>query len=373
LGEYRPERAAVDIEGPFVNPKADFAWFTNEILSPETKKLFPLDLCKTYDGGYDDGRYFHELGRSTRHSTGMWPQLSLAIAAYDGKTDDDLIALARKTTKLNPGGDKLMKYLLKNFDAEVYPITSSYPAVALIIAKDLGIPFDQVTTNGFQPPQKHIHKPDFVDEVKQRSPMRILSQNRKELGKFLVPYVKTCEALAECYGMVPKDRIRAEEAIGALLSRHNDLFEDVNDSNLRSTLEYMLLTEEGVMGSHRKVDAMRRVHDDRRLWTYLGDSIVDAMPIEFADYGISINMKDRHALSFSKLNAATTDVSTMIPIFERMLYEDFNPVRLKGELDFEEIRVFTPHDIQKDIEKVIQANGEAKEKLKAMYVMPEIK
>lgn len=365
-----PKRAGMDVEGPWVNPGADFAWGTYPLLSESTKRKFPRVKCENYDGRYDDGRYFYELGRSCRHSTGMWPPLSLALAAFDGKTDDDLIAFAEKTTQLNPGTDKLIEYLLENFDGKVYPITSSYPAVALSIAKKYEIPFNQVFTNGFQP-EKEESKRDFVEEVKRRSPISVLSSNKKELGRFLTQYQKTCEVFGDYYNLALKENVNTDELIRTLLVSHRGLFENVRDNKLRNALEYLFLTEKGVMGSHRKVDEMRSVHDDRRAWTYGGDSIVDGMPIEYADFGFSINMKDRHALPFSKMNFATTDMSKMIPVFDNMLNGRFG-LKLKEELDSEELRVFTPRDIQRDIETVIKVNGEMKNKLKAMYVPVKI-
>jgi predicted HAD superfamily phosphohydrolase len=364
---YSPDHAGVDVEGPFQNPKADFAWQTYEILSPETKETFPLIACKDYDSHYDDGRYFHDLNRShPRHATGMFPQLSLALAGYDGKTDEDLIALAEKTKKLNPGATELMEHLLQNFGREVYPITSSYSAVSLIMARDLGIRFDDVISNGRQH-WKRASKKDLVDEVKARSPMRVLSEHRVELEQFLVPYLKTCETLGQLY--ITEQSSGTEEAIRTALGQHNDLFESVANSELKDTLKQMFLTEKYVMGSHRKVDAMRKIDKDRREWVYIGDRIVDAMPIEFANYGLSINMKDKHALSHSKLNVATTDVSTLIPVFDSIIEGNFYPNRLKRELDSEKIRVFTPHDIQSDIDTVVNVNGEMKDRLKAQYTV----
>jgi len=363
----KPKYVGSDVEGIIGNPGSDFAWqVCDQLLSKETKNKFPRGKCEDYDNKYDDGRYFHDLGRSTRHATGMWPALSLALAAYDGKTDDDLIEFAEKTTQPNPGADKLVSYWLDNFE-EVYFITSSYPPVALKFAKRYDIPFTNVFTLGKQLPLK-IRNNDFETEVKNRSPLSILSKNRKELGRFLDEYVRNCEILGDFYsGATNHDaKTVAELAIRNVLGEQREIFERVSDSELKRELEYLFLTEEGIMGSHGKVNAMRRVFDDRRFWTYVGDGIVDAMPIDYAVCGFSLNMKDKHALSLSKMNFATTDLSELIPVYEAMFRGEFGP-SLK-ELDSEKIRVFTPDDIQEDIEAVVKANGEAKSKLKALYV-----
>jgi len=363
-----PVYVGMDVEGIKVNPKVDFAWISHELLSEPTKAKFTKEVCDIYDGGYDDGRYFYDLGRSQRSSTGKWPLLSLCLAAIDGKTDDDLIALAEKTTQLNPGTDKLMEYLLERFDGRIYPITSSYPAVELPIAKKYDIPFTQVFTNGIQV-RKENPKKDIIEEIERRSPMCILSENREELGKFLNEYKTTWEALATCYEQNSKTPNDAgiNMRINDLLEYHDNLFEKVGNQKLRNVLEYLFLIERGVMGSHRKVDAMRSVKDNRRAWTFVDDGIVGAMPIDWAKGGFSVNTTNKHALSFSKLNVATADVSNLIPVYEAMLDGEFGP-ELKEKLDSERIRVFTPRDIQQDIETVISANKEMKNKLKALYV-----
>ncbi len=369
MGEI-PDYIGLDVEGPLVNPASDFAWLTyDQLLSEKIRERFPREKCVDYDGKYDDGRYFHELGRSKRHSTGMWPPLSLALAALDGKTDDELIAFAEKTTQLNPGTDKLMKYLKKNFE-EVYLITSSYPAVALKIAEKYNIPFNNIFTNGFQPLRFfNPSKKNFIEEVKERSPISKLSVDREELGNFLTEYQDVCGSLGLCYESTLKNITDYGGTIRSLLELHNQLFEKVSNPTLYKPLKYLFLSEEGVMGSHRKTDAMRSVDDNNMLWSFGGDGIVDGMPIDYADCGFSINMTNKHALPFSKMNFATTDVSNLIPAFDAMLDGGFDePAKMKEKLDSEKLRVFTTHDIQQDIDAVVKANSETKKKLKELYV-----
>jgi predicted HAD superfamily phosphohydrolase len=375
----KPKFGGFDVEGPLVNPASDFAWLTyDQLLSESTKEEFPRKRCVDYDENLDDGRYFYELNNSVRHSTGMWPALSLALAAYDGKNDSDLTAFAEKTTQLNPGTDKLMNDLLKKFDGEVFLITSSYSAVALNVAKKYDIPFSHVATNGFQRSLTDRRR-DIAEEIENRSPMLVLSGNKKGLGKFLHEYLDVCDALGQLYSAAMTEEYKKEIgkyntkedslhlAIRNFKDSHDELFEKIHDSNLSFGLKDLFLMEEGVMGSHRKVDAMRKFRDNRRLWSYAGDGIVDGMPIDYAYYGISINMKDKHALRLSKMNFATTDMSHMIPVFDAMFNGNFNR-QMKERLDSEKLRVFTPIDIQQDIDAVIKVNGEAKNKLKELYV-----
>jgi predicted HAD superfamily phosphohydrolase len=372
----KPRYVGLDVEGPLVNPASDFAWKTyDELLSEPTKTKFPRARCESYDERYDDFRYLYDLNKSRRHSTGMWPSLSLALAAIDGKTDDDLIALAEKTTKLNPGTDKLMNYLLEKFDRKdrkIYLITSSHSPVGLSIAEKYGIPFKQVFTHGFQPSRKILSQKDFVSEVKERSPMAVLSEHKEKLGTFLSNYLNICEGLGAFYDVALHEPDKIEKvilnlSIKALLAEHDNLFDDVNDFWLKKTLQHLFLDDEYVMGSHRKVDAMRHVCNDGRRWTYVDDGIVGAMPIDYADYGFSINMTNKHALPFSKLNVATADMSNLIPVYETMLDGEFG-LKTQERLDSEELRVFTPRNIQQDIENVIKVNREMKNKLKDLYV-----
>jgi len=371
----------VDVEGPIVNPKADLAWMIrDELLSEETRAKYTREKCERYDEKYDDGRYFYELNKSSRHSTGTWPLLSLAFAAIDGITDDELIAYAEKTTQENPGTEKLMGYLLERFEGRVNLITSSYAPVGLSIAKKYGIPFKQVFTNGHQPSRKTLSQMSFEDEIKQRSPMAVLSEHKKELDIFMSKYVGICEALGAFYTTL-EEKISQKQydektkylplAIRGLRKAHDELFDKISDFRLQNTLKCMFLNEECIMGSHRKVDAMRSVHDDRRRWGYIGDGIVDGMATEYADFGISLNMTNKHALSLSKLNVATTDVSKLIPVLDAMFSGEFGG-KLKDKLDSEEIRVFSITDIQQDIDAVVKVNREKKNELKALYVPVKI-
>jgi len=364
----KPAYAATDIEGIIFNPGGDFAWESYRLLSEETKAKFSEGGCKVYDGDFDDLGYFHDLDKSQRSSTGKWPELSECIAAIDGKTDDDLIALAKKTSQFNPGADKLMKYLLEKFGGNFYCITTSHPAVGLPLAEKYDIPFSHVFTNGIQI-RRDSPKRDLEEEIKRRSPMKILSECKEELETFLDGYKIIWGALATAYkeyNKTPND-VGINKRISDLRENHNVLFKTVSNSRLRNVLEHMFLSERGVMGSHRKVDAMRSIKDDRSDWTYVDDGIVGAMPVDWAKYGFSVNTTNKHLLSLSKLNFATTDMSNLIPVYESILHEAFEP-KIKEWLNSEKIRVFTPRDVQQDIETVIAANKEMKNKLKELYV-----
>ncbi|MFH1229209.1 MAG: hypothetical protein V1678_02160 [Candidatus Aenigmatarchaeota archaeon] len=356
-----------DYEGPMNNCGGDLAWQTYKLLvSESTKAKYPEDMCKRYDGDFDDGKYFYSINKSERWATGTWPSLSLAIAAVDGKTDDDLIELAGKTVQLAPGVEKMLTYLVETFGPEhVHFETSSYPAAPLMTAKEFGIPFYNVAANGIQ----RYGKKDITEEIKTRSPMGVLSKNKAEVERFLQDYVPVCEKLGSYYVQPLNSQSLSPEQLEDIRSLENqyaELFPKVKDNATREALEGMFLTQEYDMGSHRKVDAMKRFGAKRATTVYGGDGIVDAMPIDWANFGFSINMKDKHALSLSKMNFATADMSLMIPMYESIRNGEFGS-SLQTKLGSEKFAVFTPKEIRRSIEVVVKENGKMKDQIKGCY------
>jgi len=359
-----------DVEGVEVNTAADFAWMSrNNLLSPRTKAIFSKEVCEFYDTNYDDGRYLFELSTRKRkkYSTGKWPLLSLCLMAYDGIDDRKLIEYAKMTTQENPGAYELLRYLMEKTDGEVYFATSSYPAVPLIISHRAKprIPSSHVFCLGSQlgaSLKAYDENPNFEEEVRVRSPLScLLNLSEYSLAKFLHSYLYICERLGKAY------ENKDVEQIQFLLEEHDKVFDRVVGPPLSGAmLRRMLLDEEGCMGSHRKVEIMKSVAKNRKT-IYIGDGIVDAMPIKFADYGISLNMTNTHALSFSKLNVTTTNVSSLIPIFDSILSNRFNPKKLKKELCSDEIKIFTQRDIRERQKEVVKINKGMKTKLKELF------
>ncbi|MFH1473641.1 MAG: hypothetical protein ABIE55_01985 [Candidatus Aenigmatarchaeota archaeon] len=353
------EKIFLDMEGPVVNPKGDFAYVIHEKLSEETRTKFPGKAVDEFDG-YDDKRYFDELRKSDpRHSTGTTPLLVTCIAAYDGKTDEEINYLAEKMVKhnLNPGAGALLEGAIEEFGVDnVYFVTNSNPPIGLNIAEIYGIPFKQVFTNGFQPKRP---KSNLIEEIEQRSPLTALSKNKEELGQFLSDYLASCQSLTVAY-----DQSLKLGQIKTHLEYQRELFDKCSGKQ-GSALKRLFLTEEGIMGGHRKVDAMRSVTDDRGKLGFLGDSIVDAMALNYAGKGVSVNMTNKHALQFSDMNVATNNMSSLIPLFRNMAAGE---IELDKGFDHKKISSFTPHNIQKIIESVIETNSETKNALKAIYV-----
>jgi len=360
----------LDVEGPLVNPKADFAWLVyDNLLSKEIKAIFPREVCEFYDNKYDDGRYLWELNSKKRkkYSTGKWPLVSLCLAVCDKINDDKLIEYARRTTQENPGTSELLSYLTAKTEENVYLITSSYPAVPLLISSKYNISNSQVFSLGTQILERG-RPTSFEEEVYIRSPVRGIKYPLEDLKNFLIHYLYICERLGKAYSSPPSS-FKLFFEIYYLLKEHYSLFKRVTNLSQRDTLEYLFLKERGCMGSHRKVEAMKLITsmEGNKKWVYVGDGIVDAMPLKFADFGISINMTNKHALSFSALNVATTNVSNLIPIFDSIFLTKFDPERLKKELTSDDLKIFTPKDILRNPEEVVRVNREMKNRLKELY------
>ncbi len=406
--DYRnPLYVGLDVEGILVLPKADFAWLIyDRKLSPAMRALFPRERCEAYDGKYDDGRYIYELAKPEGHSTGTWPCVSLALAGMDSVTDRDLINYAEKTTQEMPGTGKFLKDAMEKTGGNVYFATSSYPAVALKIAYKYGIPSSHVFTMGRQLPPDRMQYYDekraeldkkekeqilqmpegsetlanffqaqrkllYDTEVMERSPLGVLNEFNLPLGAFMKKYMDVTGRIGDYYqrGVLnPADATAYE----LFLKEHNSLFGSIprDAKPLREELENLFRSpaSRGNMGSRNKTRSMRQVHDNGDEWFYAGDGIVDGHPIGWARYGVSMNMRDRHALPYSKLSVVTTDVSHLIPVLDQALERELDVEKLKMQLNSAGTQVFSPHDIWTNIETVRTSVGAVKEELAKLYV-----
>lgn len=360
-----------DVEGVFLNPKFDFAWLTYErLLSSSTREKFPRELCEEFDSKYDDGRYLNELYCKRGHATGTWPLLSLMLCALDGISDSQLISFAEKHMLKNPGIDEFISYLKESGKWEkVYLLTSSYAAAPLIFAREQELPAKHVFTLGFQYPlnwQKEEAKFDLEEEVKKRSPIPDFLDHRYQLEEFLNQYLELCKKYVRAY---EGGQLYGENGIYEILTKQENLITSNPNlaPRLRETLRYFLIQENGLMGSRGKVRAMQSICEMPEMWAYIGDGIVDGMPIHFARYGISLNMTNPHALKFSKLNVATSNLSNLIPVYENLELIISDPGQIKENFSNPSTKIFTPEDIRERFEEVVKANREAKEILRGMY------
>lgn len=340
---------AFDLEGILVNPAADFAWLVyDNLVSPRTRQKYPRGLIEKFDE-YDDTRWERERNRKG-HNTGTTPIISLCIAAADGITDDRLIGHAENTTKETPGAKELLAYIR---GTNAYIITSTYAVAPVIIASRYGIPFYNVFSNGFQQSATSCKfNPALSEEVRWRSPVSELVAEREELMHFLDRYLINCGRILEAY--------KNENSVDELLEEQRNLF-NVPAKGLSRTLKYLLLDETGIMGAHNKARVLRRLAPNGNI-IYLGDSIVDADALDFANYGISMNCTNEHALLASKLNIATIDIGNFIEIYEMIRAGKF--AYASGLAGFS---TYSPEDIRERSAYVLAANREAKNELKRQY------
>jgi predicted HAD superfamily phosphohydrolase len=348
-----------DLEGVGNNAKIDFAWETIDNLS----SLGPAyhDRVVRFDE-YDDEHWRKQRAKSG-HSTGTTPLVSLMVAAIDGIDDKKLIAFAKDIAKPNPGAKEMFEYAKRCGD--VFIITNSYPAAALLTAKEIGIPSSSVYTLGYQfyrEGREMLNGMGLEEEVEMRSPMGVFLKYRDLLEKFLDKYLKVCERILSFYESGGED-------IKELRNAHDIIFNGIPEKELRDELGYLLLGEMGIMGGHRKADALTYAHRRGRRF-YIGDGIVDADAIDYADFGTSVNCTNEEALRDSKLNIGTLDFRELIPVLESIRKGEFDPEKLKEELHRgveEGCVVYTHDDIEKNFAEVVAANKKIKGNLKDMY------
>lgn len=350
---------AFDLEGPLVNPAIDFARLTyDSLISKQTKETYP-DPFDRFDS-YDDARWLAERRNGgRRHATGTTPLVVDCMAAVDGLTDADLIsfadALMSSGRAYNPGAQQMLGRLAQ---ASAYIITSSYPAIPLRVATENCIPLRNVYNHGNQESNGQISS--VRHEVEHRSPMKVLSNNRKELAEFLHRYLDICDAVHDAL------KSGRKAAIHAAIEAHDRLFSSIGPDDLRSELAYMFLFESAIMGGHGKARAARKVGPQV---ITVGDGIVDADMLE-GPYGVSINCTSPEALRASSLNVATERWDLLADLFCDMQQGRTKPADLKGGYDSGLLKVSTREDVERDFDGIVAANKAAKTRLKSLYTLP---
>ena len=357
-----PVPAAFDFEGPIANPAIDVAHIVyNELISDATKQRYPRQVFEAFDA-YDDARWLAERSRGG-HSTGTTPLLVDCFAAVDGLGDYAFTELAMKRMEsdmvYNPGAKRFLGSVRGR--GPTYIVTSSYPAMPLIAAYDNGLGLRNVFTHGRQPNGEkslQVH-----DEIDHRSPMTVLTAHPAELAQFLDEYLPACDNILRLTGNGHATHVASRE--------HDEVFSRVTIPQLRRELEYMFLSQKGVMGGHRKKHVLQSIAPDGNI-AFMGDGIVDADALRFARYGFPINCTNREALQASKLNFVTDDIMT--------LYELFNDVQ-GGMFTFEsaakryacdDLVIFTPGEIAECVDDVKKENARMKAALKEQYAAASV-
>lgn len=365
----------VDYEENITNPALDLTWFIyRRLVSSDTKKRFPEGLIQTFDE-YDDVRWEWER-KEKGHSTGTTPLISDFIAAYDGIDDEKLVEFVRPLIQENPGVDSLIKFLMDNGTIP-YFVTNSYSAMSLITAYKYGIPSSRVFAHGRQLTQdrldyfdsKQTFEETVLEETKERSPIGDLftGENagpyRMSLGNFLDNYLQKCEEMLLAY------KAKDIEKIKRLKAEHDMIFDEIRYFEVQHRIKDMLLYENGVTGGHNKVKVIKNLflpYSSGRNVVYLGNSIVDADPIAFAQYGFAVNCTNKHALHDAKLNLVVPDFSLLIQIFEDILNGRFDFAKAK-KYEKNGMRIFLPDEIRERFDYVKSVNEKVKSALKDLY------
>ena len=380
---------AFDVEGPIVNPSFDFSWLTLENLVKSDDLENMSEKVKIFDE-YDDNRWLRERGMEG-HSTGTTPIVTSLLAVAYGAKNDDFLDLANRHLKLTPGANQLIRWLKDEKRIEPYFISSANPAAILPVAYKLGILSSHVFCSGYQlntamaerydklrTERPDIHEEIMRKELGERFPYDKYS-NSESLQHFLARFLDFCVEMNKSYASGRTD----EEIVRSSRDKQLKLLEETRQEigTLADDLRYLLYSEDGVMGGHRKKRALMLIEKlektKKEKLVYSGDSIVDADAIAFAGHGISINCTNRHALISSKINVATPTLESLIPIIEHIasggeltvelrdimqdkLNESVNP-RIEA---IPPTQIFTKNEIDGRIETVTQANRLCKEYIK---------
>jgi hypothetical protein len=193
--------------------------------------------------------------------------------------------------------------------------------------------------------------------------------------------MEICEHINELYAQNPI----SETALQTTKKEQVSLLAEVRktDSGLAKDLEYLLYSEDGVMGAHRKKQALILIEKREKVrkehLIYIGDGMVDADPLAYAGYGISVNCTNKDALFSSRLNVATPNLESLIPIVNFIASGKRMSPESKNDLEKEISKripsraqatpasiLFTVNEIKADINAVTQANRLCKDYIKKL-------
>jgi predicted HAD superfamily phosphohydrolase len=380
---------AFDVEGPIVNPNFDFAWLTleNLVKGSDLRKLH--DKVKVFDE-YDDNRWLLERTLEG-HSTGATPIIASLLSIACGAKNGILLDLAKKHLKFTPGATRLVKWLRDEKQVQPYFISSAHPAAILPVAYELQILSSHVFCSGYQLTQKTSEGFDRLRETRQINSEQVMLKETNErfpydeysgsrtLYDFIDNYLDICGKMNKLYtaSKVDEHKLKSykaeqEQLLGKLESEGEKLGED---------LWYLLYSEVGLMGAHRKKLALmeieRRENVGRESLIYVGDSIVDADAFAYAEHGISVNCTNREALLSSEMNIATPTLSSLTVLIEfitsnlnlSIQSKDFLEKKMNEEILAEKgtvpkARIFSMEEINNDTDAVTQANRLCKDYVK---------
>jgi len=381
----------LDVEGPIINPAFDFAWLTIEHLGNGDRLKILSDRVKVFDE-YDDYRWKHERDVEG-HSTGTTPVIASLFAIAQGLKNDSLLSLASNYLKFTPGAPQLIKWLIEEKGIEPYFISSAHPAAIIPVAYKLGIPSSHVFCNGYQLTKIMAERYDTERMQKTLSTEGVLKREihdrfpyekhsgSKILNEFLDNYLDVCIKMGKLYAAGNA----SEHAFQTMKSRQQELLALVGSKEelLAEDLWYLLYSEFGVMGAHRKKVSLMSIEKRENVkkddLVYIGDSIVDADPLTHAGHGISINCTNREALLSSRINTATPSMMSLTHVIEFAISnkpltnesKETLQKELNKDLPYEEkatpqVRVFTSKEIRENLDLVTRVNRTCKDYVKKL-------
>jgi predicted HAD superfamily phosphohydrolase len=382
---------STDVEGPIINPKFDFAWTMTENLVKENNIIDLIDRVKAFDE-YDDNRWLYER-KAEGHSTGTTPLISSLLTIAYGGDNKLLLKLAREHSTFTPGATQLLAWLKETKRIEPYFISGAHPAAVVPVAYKLGISSSHVFCDGYQLTQREAE--DFDErrrEKRDENNQTVLSEirarfpyekylNSQNLRRFLDRYMELCNKINGLYVQTPV----SERTLRSMKREQLSLLGDVRkmDSSLAKDLRYLLYSEDGVMGAHRKKQALTLIEEREKVrkeyLIYIGDGMVDADPLAYAGYGISVNCTNKDALTSSRLNVATPNLESLIPLIDfitsgrimlpeskKDLEKEINKSISSGAQSAPASMLFTANEIKADINGVTQANRLCKDYIKKL-------
>jgi predicted HAD superfamily phosphohydrolase len=382
---------AFDVEGPIVNPSFDFSWLTLENLVKSDDLKTISEKVRIFDE-YDDNRWLRERGMEG-HSTGTTPIITSLLAVAYGAKNDDFLDLANRHLKLTPGAGQLLRWLKDEKRVQPFLISSANPAAILPVAYKFGVLSSHVFCSGLQLTRTVAERYDKLrtttpdneqetirEEMKERFPYDKYS-NSESLRRFLDMFLDLCVEMNKSYASGRTDEEIVRSSREKQLKLLGEARKDVG--TLAEDLRYLLYSEDGVMGGHRKKRALMLIEKQEKTrkekLVYSGDSIVDADAIAFAGHGISINCTNRQALISSKINVATPNLESLIPIMEHIVSGEELTLEardlIEGRVNEATVaqikaapptRIFTKNEIDTRTDAVMQSNKLCKEYIKKM-------
>jgi len=364
-----------DGEGPLVITGVDLAWLIIDDLKAQGKiNEEQYQLVKKFDTDYDDARWAYEREQQG-WCTGSIPPLAIQMAVAYGVTKEDLLTLIRQKFLLNTGVEQIIG-TVRAQGIEPLIISNAWPGLPLQAAKTLGIPSCNVYTSGIQLGSDQIRNLEkqglmWSDrEIEARSELGLL-QPHDEVKTFLEKYLPNTSALADAY--IAKDAQKIE----TLLEQQEDIFASVKPVALQDTLRAMIQKQDMVMAAHNKARVLVKRAKEARIplshVIYTGDSKVDTDPIAVVNkargWGIAVNCTNKEALQACSINIVVQHFELAASVYWAILDTDGRIAveKLKEDFSSDELQIFTPADIIRDLDKVRKANRAVKEQLRAFY------